>query len=99
MPVTINQPLMLSATKTYRPIATVMHHFEPKEAFVTYGVFDDTDKQVDATQIHYTGEEFNTWFANFNTGTFLDEELKRILGIEAELPQNNEDYYYNEENA
>jgi hypothetical protein len=95
MPVQINEPVTLSATKTYKPIETLIKHWPVGEAFVTYGLFSDEGNMLRTDQRHYTGEAFNIWFENFNSGSFLDAEWLVHLGVEVELPENNEDYYYN----
>jgi hypothetical protein len=102
MPITINEPLVLSEVKNYKVIQARLNWYNGKgQAEVMYGVFDEDGKRISGQEktLTYTGAEFNTWWAAFNNGSFLDEELLNHLEIEATLPHDNENYYLNAENA
>jgi hypothetical protein len=99
MPITINEPLVLSEVKNYKPIQQRSNwHNGQGFAEVMYGLFDEEGNRISGQEktISYSGAEFNTWWESFNNGSFLDEELLRVLEIEATLPQDNEYYYTNQ---
>ncbi len=64
-------------------------------AKLSFGVFDSNGNRVDNLSIVYTGEDYNNFWMNFNTGRFIYSELIASKGLTAEIPENIETEFVN----
>lgn len=46
-----------------------------KQAEVVFKIMDETGTQIGVDSLKYDGDSFNTFWTNFNSGTFLYQEL------------------------
>lgn len=66
-------------------------------AIVSFIILDENGKRVDTKVIEYRGEDFNTFWDNFNSGKFLYEELVANEGFDVEVNEKDaEDSFVNE---
>lgn len=68
-------------------MVTEVQQFKTDEwsAYVRYICLNENQK-VDEYAVTYTGEEYNQWFSNYNSGTFLLQELVRLKGWNLNVP-------------
>jgi hypothetical protein len=64
-------------------------------AKVRYECKDNNGNSVDSFVINYTADKYNDWFENFNTGTFLLEELKKEKQLTEEIEADSEGNFFN----
>lgn len=93
--IVINEPIILSQSQK-----KVFHHVIVEkvngklEARVAFNVLDQDDNIVKSELLIYAGEDFNTFWSNFNSGKFLYEEL--VKGSDIEVPAEVEDEFLND---
>lgn len=64
-------------------------------AVVVFGVGDTDGNQYPDAVLRYSGSNYNTFWANFNTGTYLYDELARAQGITLPAPNADESEFVN----
>ena len=97
MPILIEEPIVLaeSQDKIFKSV-TISKNSEGKlQAAVVFDVLcPESGAKLKEDVLVYEDEAYNTFWSNFNTGTYLYQELtKDIEGLE--LPENLEEDFLN----
>lgn len=99
MAVLIEQPLILAEAQN-KKFQSVTISRDRDGGLVAVVIFDilcpNSGNKLKEEVLTYTGEEYNTFWANFNTGTYLYQELTKDLE-DFELPEDLENDFLNEE--
>ncbi len=76
MPFSLATPIVLTQAQTY-VFSNLMITKTPRglTASVTFTILDPTGKVVNSVMLKYTPSEFNAWWAAFNSGEFLYQQL------------------------
>ena len=73
---------------------STLKHEDGWRAVITYKItFSDQSSEV--ISITKVGEDYNTFWTNFNNGTYLFEVISESIGVEFTLPTNFEDSFLN----
>lgn len=73
---------------------TTLKHEDGWRAVITYKiVFSDQSSEV--ISITKVGEDYNTYWQNFNSGEYLFKVISESIGIELTLPDNFESMFLN----
>jgi hypothetical protein len=92
--ITIDKPVVISEKQkiVFKELTIISHN--SLSAVLTF-----ENQTLDGTilqhyNLTYSGEDFNTFWKNFNTGTFLFQELNRVknLGLDIENNSQEEDF-------
>ena len=95
MSIVINRPIILTETQTKKFLYLSINKMNDKlSAKVIFGVYDSSERLIKEEVLEYKDEEFNVFWEEFNTGTFLYEELVKNEE-DFELPEGLEDEFIN----
>ena len=95
MSIVINRPIILTETQTKKFLHLSINKMNDKlSAKVIFGVYDSSERLIKEEVLEYKDEEFNVFWKEFNTGTFLYEELVKNEE-DFELPEDLEDEFIN----
>jgi hypothetical protein len=73
---------------------STLRHEDGWRAVITYKItFSDQSSEV--ISITKVGEDYNTFWLNFNNGTYLFEVISESIGVQFTLPDNFEDSFLN----
>lgn len=82
--ITINEPKIIANSQ--KIIFDELHIIGGKDknlsAVVSFIILNENNERIDTKTITYTGEDYNTFWSNFNSGKFIYQELE--LGIEVD---------------
>lgn len=92
----LNEPYILAtAQKILFNRVTIQKVGDSISAVVSFDVANQDGKQIDHKTYIYTGENFNIFWANFNSGKFLYEELVAKEELQIEVPETVETDFVN----
>jgi hypothetical protein len=97
MGITVNEPIVLAEVQNhdFRQLVITRGEFGGLSACVCFLIKDGDGKVISEKQLNYAGDDFNAFWAGFNSGSFLYEEL--IKGHPgAELPAGIESDFLNQ---
>lgn len=100
MPIIENKPIKLTETQNikFNTVSVTKDTLKVDGslmAIVTFDVIGDSELTVSEMKLIYRGEEFNTFWANFNSGKFLYDELKLQKELEATVTNEVENDFIN----
>jgi len=77
MPIIINRPVVIAEVQHKKFSSVVIRRLpnDKLEAEVHFDVLNEEGAPVASDTLRYAGEDFNTFWASFNSGKFLYEEL------------------------
>lgn len=91
-----NTPTVIELTYNYDVTNIVQQKINGKwQADVQYSVYDQDNNFIESILLSYTGEEYNQWFDNYNSGKFLLEELIVKKQLNADIPLGIEQEFIN----
>lgn len=98
MPILIDQPVILAESQN-KKFQSVTISKKPDDSLLAIVIFDIlcpvSGRKIKDEVLVYEGEDYNTFWTNFNSGTYLYQELTKDLeGFE--LPEDIEDDFINE---
>jgi hypothetical protein len=73
---------------------STLKHEDGWRAVITYKI-TFSDQSTEIISITKVGEDYNTFWTNFNNGTYLFEVISESIGVEFNLPDNFEDSFLN----
>lgn len=89
MPIELNEPKIIATTQKIVFQSILIHRDTAGQlnAQVTFNVLDENGNLVSNEQLRYSGEEFNQFWSDFNSGTYLYQTLAQQKSINP--PENN----------
>lgn len=95
---TINQPIVLANSHTIEVIGIHIsreNYYPHWQAVITLAIRNEKGEDLKQDIIRYQGEDFNTFWINFNSGKFLYDEYVSKNALALTVPSNVEDDFTN----
>jgi hypothetical protein len=95
MVIQINEQLVIAQSQTYSIREVYIwkdYSLNEINARITFDKLNEKGERINSEALTYTGLEFNVFWNNFNSGTFLYEELKSKLGLQLNVPDSEQDF-------
>lgn len=105
MPIESTKEIVLAESQTISFRDLHIHRTVTGEltAETVFDVLDQNGVLVSTYRHRYEGEEYNTWWASFNNGKYLYQEINTAQNLDADVADETEDDFINvineEENA
>ena len=99
MPIELNEPKIIATTQkiVFKGLHINRDSADKLNATVTFEILDENGKQVSHEFLNYSGEEFNQFWNDFNSGTFLYQNLAIKKSLNPLENNSMEDDFVNEE--
>lgn len=92
MPVEINKEIIVkTGTKAVFSSVRIERIQGKSRAVLLYEILDDRGTVLQRKNKIYSDDEFNTFWDNFNSYCFLEEEIARLENPQYEVPEEIED--------
>jgi len=96
MAIEINKPLVISDKQIFVFENIVIANVDgEKRADITFAIKGEDGQRISEKVLSYTGEDFNTFWANFNSGKFLYEELVRQEDLKVSVDNDLDEEFIN----
>jgi hypothetical protein len=95
MVIQINEQLVIAESQIYSIREVYIwrdYHSNEINARITFDKLNEKGERINSEILTYTGLDFNVFWNNFNSGTFLYEELKSKLGLQLNVPDSEQDF-------
>lgn len=73
---------------------TTLKHEDGWRVIITYKI-TFSDQSTEVISITKVGEDYNTFWQNFNDGAYLFKVISESIGVEFTIPENFEDSFLN----
>lgn len=99
--ITINEPKIIANEQNIKFENILIQKDKNREgsydliAIIKFGVWNENNERIDEKIIVYSGEDYNTFWSNFNTGKFLYDELKVKENLNVDIPLEVENDFVN----
>lgn len=92
----INTPKVISQTQNYEIVNILQQKIDGQwRAEIQSVVLDDNGNIIDTVLQEYSGESYNNWFRDYNSGSFLVQNLITDENLNIAVPPNIEDEFIN----
>lgn len=94
---TINQPKVIAETQDFQfdELHITGGANGQLVATISFIVNDENGKRIDTKVLTYSGEEFNTFWSDFNSGKYLYEQLVEKQELDVTVPSSIEESFEN----
>lgn len=92
--ITIEQELLRTSTQTYRIGAIYLTNTKDRGwiAEIMFEIFDNNNNVIGTIVIPKTGQDYNQFWDDFNSGEYLYQLLVQHLNIQTELPNVEQEF-------
>jgi len=92
MSIQIQKQLVVADSQTYKCENVTMQKAGEWTASVTFGIYNENGERVDQVVLSYEAPQFNDFWAGFNSGTYLYEQLVAQQGLTVTVPNSEGDF-------
>jgi hypothetical protein len=96
MPLLLNEPIILTQSQDIAVTNVSIYKMQDGwKARVFYSTFGTDGKSVKEESLSYEGDDFNSWWAQFTSGSFLYSQYIQKKNLAIQLPDKIEDDFKN----
>jgi hypothetical protein len=96
MAIELNTPYVLANTQKIVFSRVSIENIETElRASLWFDILNEAGKRIGTKTYSYVGDDFNTFWTNFNTGKFLYDEFARQESLEIDVPETVETEFTN----
>lgn len=93
-----NQPITIIRNLSYNIEHILIQHIDNQwKATIQTSVTDEEGKRIDTLVNEFTGQEYNEWWNDFNSGQFVIQKIIELNNIDANIPETIEQDFLNPE--
>jgi hypothetical protein len=96
--ITLNEQIIIANTQNW-VVANIRQDYDKENklwsALVVYSAYNENNEFVDSYEMRYTNEDYNKWFNEYNSGSYLLQNLIKAKELNAKIDSNIDSEFLN----